>query len=260
MAASKRLFVPIPDIQRSVDSFLRRYSATISGHSRNMSAYAEIAAYNAIIDHYVSVLRYKGAPSHIIAGAFKYKLQPTGDPRNFSHFRLTKRRRSFDVFNNISIESAHVARHYYNADVAVVAARSLRIESKESGSAAGHARTTYSIANRDVQTFFEVKNLPAFPELLFSFSGILYEIMPAIFRGQRSKRKFHISPGLICSFVGSGHSMYIRKALLARWHINIFVDVLFTRKLSARHEEDLRYIGNRAPLSRKAPTTEARRR
>jgi hypothetical protein len=78
----------------------------------------------------------------------------------------------------------------------------------------------------------EVKNLPAFPELLFSFSGLLFEITPDIFFGRLSKaERVHLAPSLVCSFAGSGHANFIRRTLIKRWHINIFVDFLRIRNL-----------------------------
>jgi hypothetical protein len=242
MRARRRLFVPLADIQGSVDRFLARYGARISQHTAKISQYAEIAAYNAIISFYES-MHYAAKPEQTDGAKFKYKLQPTGDPRKYSYFSLSKGSDKYSVLNNISIESAHVERHYFTGDIVITDDESFAVRTKEDNSAIGIRRSTFSIPNGAVRTFIEVKNMAAFPELLFQFSGLLFEIMPDIFFGKVAKRKqTHLAPSLVCSFAGSGHAMYIRRTLLKRWHINIFVDFLTHRSLDA---DDVRLISSR---------------
>jgi hypothetical protein len=107
----------------------------------------------------------------------------------------------------------------------------------------GIRRSVFFVPNESLRTFLEIKNMSPFPELLFSFSGLLFEMMPDIFfKKVASRKRIHIAPSLVCSFAGSGHANYIRRTLLQRWHINIFTDFLSKRALEG---EDLRKIADR---------------
>lgn len=234
--AKQGQFVPLETIKRSVDRFLAKHRTQIYAHTDKISYYAEISAYNAIIDLYKQ-LGHKVKPANFVKDKFRYKLQPTGDARKYSHFTLSRSGQQTVVLNNVRVESAHGERLYFTADIVVANANAVQMMTQAEVAELGMRRTAFAIRNVDVKTFIEVKNLPAFPELLFNFSGLLYEIMPDIFFGKVSKRvRTHLAPSLVCSFAGSGHANYIRQSLLGRWHINIFSDFLKVRKLHSGGE------------------------
>jgi len=211
--------------------FLNKHSASLGKHLSKISQYAEVASYNATIDYYSS-MKYKCTAVNLFSNGFHYKLMPTGDPDKFSYFVIEKGKERFFVFSNTSIESAHVSGLYFTADIVVAKDKAGRTL-PESIAETGKKRTVYVVPNDKLCTFLEVKNLQAFPELLYNFSGLLYEMMPDIFMSKVSRlKRTHLAPSLICSFAGSSYASFVRGKLMSRWHINIFLDFLKGGKLS----------------------------
>lgn len=240
--SAKHAFVPIEQIQLAVDSFLLRYGTRISQHTDKISSYAEIAAYHGVVEFYRSA-HFRCSVENLKDGLFRYKLMPAGNPRNFSYFSARKAGRIYSILTNVSVESAHAERHYFSADIVVANDQSVQIRGKTDSAEIGIRKSVFFVPNAALRTFLEIKNMPPFPELLFSFSGLLFEMMPDVFFKKIAQlKRIHIAPSLVCSFAGSGHANYIRRTLLQRWHINIFTDFLSKRVLEG---EDVRKLADR---------------
>lgn len=235
-------FVPLDEIKSAVNAFLSEYGTRIAQHTDKIGTYAEIAAYHSVIEFYRKS-HFRCGVENVKQGLFRYKLTPTGNPSNFSYFSVRKSGRVYSVLTNVSVESAHAARHYFSADIVVADDQSVQMQRGPDNLEVGIRRSVFFVPNESLRTFLEIKNMSPFPELLFSFSGLLFEMMPDIFfKKVASRKRIHIAPSLVCSFAGSGHANYIRRTLLQRWHINIFTDFLSKRALEG---EDLRKIADR---------------
>ena len=101
-------------------------------------------------------------------GTFKYKLSTAGLSGNFSYFKAEKTLRgeitdSIELHHNIKLQSYYNAHMYYTADVSVCSEGGVTTKKQQNGK-----RHSY-IEKENLITFFEVKNMNPFPEILFSF-------------------------------------------------------------------------------------------
>lgn len=83
---------------------------------------------------------------------------------------------------------------------------------------------SYCPAN-SVQTFFEVKHMGPFPELLFSFTGLVVNFFVAAGRVKGVK---HIAPSLLISGNPNLHTKTISAFVAAQYHANVLAH-LFVR-------------------------------
>lgn len=78
-------------------------------------------------------------------------------------------------------------------------------------------------------TFCEVKNMLPFPELLFSFMGIVNELKVAVMgNSQQRVHPLHIAPSLMISGKPSSPVSRIQGSLEGRYAINIFFDLFYS--------------------------------
>lgn len=78
------------------------------------------------------------------------------------------------------------------------------------------------VANNNLVTFCEAKQYTPFPELIFSFIGVLNELMPAIMnRAQQNTPVRHLAPSLMISGKSNDHVEKIKRSLEDRHCINV---------------------------------------
>lgn len=215
-------YVSRDELDKRIGYFLRGYGKRLKNQTDKIAYYCQMTAYNAYIEYYSDQHGWTTAVQQTRDDRFNYKLQPFGDPENFSYFELSHGTDVLWVLNNMQIESAHDGDLFFAPDVVVVRANAIKSHKSEVARAAGYERTVYFLRNRDLITFGEVKNVSPFPELLFSFQGLIFELMPEIFFGKLSAEdNVHPAPALLCSFTGSRHAMKIARTLESRFRVNI---------------------------------------
>ena len=175
---------------------------------------------------------------------FLYKLNPTGIPSNFSFFKVekqfSKRMVSFEIHHNLSIESCWVKGTFFTPDVSVVDSESMQYKK---GFYKNRNRLSYC-KNKNLQTFIEAKHMYPFPGLLFSFNGLVLEMMGEIIQNECSTRNpKHISPALVLSGNGNPHTKKIQRALMERYNLNIIFGLFF--KSTQMHSKEVNKIGTR---------------
>lgn len=224
-------YVPIDELEKRINRFLRSYGQRLHNQTDKIAYYCQMTAYNAYIEYYLEQ-GWSATVKHPDGTAFNYKLQPFGDPANFSFFELELAGETLWILNNMQVESAHDENLFVAPDVVVVRPDKIKSHRSDKAEAAGYERTVYFLKNRDLITFGEVKNVCPFPELLFSFQGLVFELMPEVFFDRHfEERGPHPAPALLCSFYGSRHAMQIIKTLQVRFRLNVLSRFLEFSKL-----------------------------
>jgi len=238
---------PYKDKELLIDEiklFVNSHNAYLANHSKRISDYFEMICYNNTVKFYKKN-RYKVAIKNLDSeNNFVYKLQPTGIPSNFSYFQVIKRYYSrvfsFEIHHNLAIESAWQENIYFTPDVAVIQSNTIK---SKTGFYKNSNRFSYC-ENKSLQTFIEAKHLNPFPELLFSFCGLVLEMMnEAIQGGDFEKMPIHISPSLVLSGNGNRHTKRIRDSLMKRYNVNIIFGLFFNP--TQMHSSDVCKIGTR---------------
>lgn len=180
----------------AIKGFLTRNSAVFSGQGAKISEFFEMCCYNDVVEFYQKG-SFSVSPRQLgKAGEFVYKLKANGSHEKFSFFEVEKTDKSgatwkFHIHHNLQLECALQSGIFYTADIAVVTAGSVKREKV----AVYNQQRSYCPAN-SVQTFFEVKHMGPFPELLFSFTGLVVNFFVA---AGRLKGVKHIAPSLLIS-------------------------------------------------------------
>lgn len=205
---------------KDVESFLIKHGTLFSQQGSRISHYFEMNCYNYVVKYYEKN-GFNVIPQNTIGGTFRYKISAHGNPENFSYFLVSKVVRNkiyeFEVHHNLSLECAHESDIFYTADVSVI----------NKGAVKRSTPSTYQMgrshcSSGELQTFFEVKHLSPFPELLFSFTGIPENFLK---REDRINLPRHLAPSLLISGRPNFHSEQIKKYLEQRYSINILLNL-----------------------------------
>lgn len=208
----------------SIKSYLTRNRAVFVEQGSRISEFFEMCCFNDVVEFY----RQQGfsvVPMQLgKCGEFIYKLKANGSHENFSFFEVVKTLKGvqwrFHVHHNLPLECAHEPGIFYVTDIAVVSADSVKRETV----AVYNQKRSYCPAAA-VQTFFEVKHMSPFPELLFSFTGI---IMNFVVHDGRNRSPKHIAPGLLISGNLNTHTEKISEYLAGSYQVNV-IGGLFVR-------------------------------
>lgn len=227
-----------------INKFVNSHNAYLGNHSKRISDYFEMICYNNTVKFYKKnsyVVKIENLDSD---NNFVYKLNPTGIPFNFSFFKVekqySKKLVSFEIHHNLSIESCWQKGTFFTPDVSVIDSESIKYNK---GFYRNRNRFSYS-KNKNLQTFIEAKHMNPFPSLLFSFSGLVLEMMGEIIQNECStKNPKHISPSLVLSGNGNSHSKKIQEALMKRYNLNIIFGLFF--QSTKMHSQEVKKIGTR---------------
>ena len=207
------------DFAQSNGYFLRSYANRISG-------LVEIAVYNSVLEYYKNSNYTLQLQNLGPKQSFRYKSSPAGLIENFSFFIATHSETGdvVSIVPNTKIQSAHHEHLYYSPDVVICSVVSAITVPLQNGK-----RHSY-IENTGLITFIEVKHLTPFPEILFSFTGLLLEFSPAfVFRRiTTSKDLVHLTPSIVFTGVASSHVRTIQTELTQRYKINIIYNTQAT--------------------------------
>ncbi|MBY0145100.1 hypothetical protein [Neobacillus niacini] len=222
---------PFKDIRlfvNEIDNFLNNYSTKINKYASKVSDFFEIACYNYVVKFYEKdgfEVKVKGLQK----GKFRYKISPIGYPENFSYVEIKKSTKStptiFEVRHNIPIASYENSSDIYiAADIAVIKPGGILWDSTHKYK--GKGKYYCYITNKDLLTFFEVKNYKPSPELLVNFTGMANEIMPQSIKGENPyKNPKHLAPSLLVSGSHTIHTESIADIYSKRYNLNIVVDL-----------------------------------
>ncbi|HLP57227.1 MAG TPA: hypothetical protein VK186_00285 [Candidatus Deferrimicrobium sp.] len=180
----------------------------------------EITVYNSIVSLYEKLGFKLEAKNLGPKKSFRYKLSSTGLMNNFSYFEATSQERKeiIWILHNTKIQSAHNDHLYYAPDIVVClkeGAITRKLKSKREHS---------FVENEYLLTFVEVKHLVPFPEILFSFTGLVLEFQPTFITKPSELKKaggLHLAPMIVFTGNSSEFADKIKEDLIARYGINI---------------------------------------
>lgn len=220
------------ELLKDLSSFIRRNGAFFNQNSKRMSDLFEMSVYNDIIRYYKRK-KYRLNIKHKKKGVFRYKLSTAGLYENFSFFEAkrnygrgkNKEVIEIEIHHNLKVQSAHNDHIYYTADISVCTKGGVTTIKQRSG-----YRHSF-VENDKLVTFFEVKNLNPFPEILFGFSGLVLEVMPGLILKDEEvdDKKRHLSPAIIFSGSGSEHAEMVSSDLRDRYGYNIICGLYWNK-------------------------------
>ncbi|HEY5589728.1 MAG TPA: hypothetical protein VIK55_01800 [Paludibacter sp.] len=239
---------PFKDIKlfkKEITDFLNKYKSTVGKHANRISDYFEMSCYNFIVKFYENN-DYDISVQNLKSKKYYYKCSPAGLQSNYSFFKVSKKTGiktyEFEIQHNLAAQSSFNKDIFTNPDITVI----------KTGSA--KTSTTYYeinrrfsyVENKDVITFFEVKNFNPYPELVFNFIGIVNELKKEILANKSpSKKPLHLAPCLMVSGKPNRQTQRIKDSLEERYCINIIYDLFDSGVsiFSKRRQSELKTTG-----------------
>lgn len=232
-------------LEKEITEFINKYKSTVVLHSKRISDYFEMCCFNYIVRYYERK-KYTVHISNTFSTVYKYKCSPAGLHSNFSHFEVSKiyngELHEFEIHHNLALQSGHSPELFTVSDISVVKKASIEIKV---GYYENKKRLSYSL-NENLITFFEVKQMHPFPELVFNFIGIVNELRPSILANTAiSHEPQHLAPSLMISGKPTKPVKNIKLELEKRYCINIIFDLFYsgTKTFSGTSIHDLKSTG-----------------
>ena len=259
-------FKKVEDFENEINDFLRRNKTFISNQGSRISDYFEMSCYNYIVRYYQNH-GFELKVKNLIARKFKYKLSPNGYPENFSFFEIScpvdnenfQMKICFEIHHNLTVQSGFQDDIYLTPDISVINKDSI-ISENDHYLVKNSTKKFCYVANKDLQTFCEVKNFTPFPELLFNFIGLFNELKShSLSKEWHIEAPKHLSPSLMISGKGNIHTDKIKHSLEKRYGVNLFFD-LFENGLinfTAYNSVNINKIGSLNPKIFSSLTTDA---
>ena len=223
MPRQNRPFKEASAMIRDINRFLDKHSATFRAQGSRISHYFEMSCYNDVVLYYIKN-GFTVVPQNLKDTQFRYKIGANGNPSNFSYFVVSKSVRGklyeFEIHHNLSIECPYEEEIFYTADVSVITKDSIVRISPET-----YTQHRSCCRGANVQTFFEVKHMSPFPELLFSFVGIPENLIQKEGRTNTIK---HLAPSLLMSGKANSHGHKIKDYLQTKYEVNIVFNIFGT--------------------------------
>lgn len=236
---TKSPFVDQKLLISQLNKFLKKFNTTYSNKADKINQLFEIKVYNDIVSFYKQE-NYTINVSNLFDNKFKYHLSPTGNPKNFSYFIVTKTmkktKHSFEIHHNIPIQTSFGKELFLTPDIAVIKSESIK-DQTDNRYYKG-TRLFHYVPNNDLITFVEVKNYNPFPELLFSFIGLVYALQRnSITSNNSSQSPKHFSPMMVISGIGNYHTNKIKEKLMSEFEINIIFGLFYNTNQIKRKKE-----------------------
>ena len=227
---SKVPFLDREVLIKEIKNFACQYNAYFKSQTKRMSDFYEMSAYNEIVRYYKKK-KYDIRPFILKKGKFKYRLSTSGLKENFSYFHCSKiwgrgankPSIAIEIHHNLRIQSNHDDKMFYNADISVCFVDGVDTDRFN------QRRRDY-ICKDALITFFEVKNLTPFPEILYNFNGLLLEFMSEFiyqnvitseFNPNSPVNQNHLCPGIFFSGNLNDNTRKIVRNLQGRYKHNI---------------------------------------
>jgi hypothetical protein len=220
------------ELLKDISSFTMRNGAFFRQNAKRMSDLFELSVYNDTVKFYRRKRYDVSAENLMKDGTFKYKLSTSGLKENFSFFRAKKVTpgkvvEEIEIHHNIRLQSAHDDHIYFTSDVSVTRRDGVTTKVQKNG------RKHSFVQPKNLITFLEVKHMNPFPEVLFSFSGIVLEVKPDFIldRGgvDIGTGHSHLTPSLVFSGIGGAHVESVAEKLMQRYGYNV-IRGLFANK------------------------------
>lgn len=244
----KKTSSPFKDVsllEKEITDFINKFKSTVANHSNRISDYFEMSCYNLIVRFYENN-GYVVTVQNLREGKYYYKCSPAGVQSNYSFFLVSKKiggkSYEFEVQHNLAAQSSYNNEIFTNPDITVIKSGS----SKTTTNYYEINRRFSYVENKDVITFFEVKNFNPFPELIFNFIGIVNELRKEIMINKaKSKKPKHLAPCLMISGKPNRQTQRIKESLEERYCINILYDLFDSGTLtfSKSMQSQLRITG-----------------
>ncbi len=231
-------------VKAKIRDFANEYKAVYSRDDRALAAYFEIGCFLSLIQFYKN-LGFKGQIQNPAKdGSFKYLTTPNGNPNNFSFMLMTSEQESFEIRQQVRIES-HIGEFVaFTPDLIVIPKDQKILDKKDIDYASGKRRFFY-ITSDKVIAAHECKSLIPFPELLISFLGTL---LAGHFWYENSKIEEivdptgnHLAPALFVG--GSARALHLKmvRGLKKAYPINIILGL---------HAGNFDLLGDHAEIKR----------
>jgi hypothetical protein len=218
-------FRNVDELEKEIVRFMNLNKASFSNHAKRLSDYFEMCCFNYVVKFY-KAKGYGIEIENLQDGKYRYKCSTQGNQENFSNFKVSKKvgEQLFEyaIYHNIAIQSFHGQDIYTTSDISIVRYGKINTDPDHYG---GKKKLSF-IANGDLISFCEVKQFPPFPELMFSFIGIVNELIHGIMvQQQATYRPVHLAPSLMISGKPNAHALRIKTSLEKRYCVNIIYDL-----------------------------------
>ncbi|MDI9256872.1 hypothetical protein [Flavobacterium sedimenticola] len=217
-------FKDLGELQRDIESYLRTNRTAMYNNSKRISDFFEMACYNNIVRFYENN-GYEISLRNLKSNKFVYKTTTAGNPANYSYFEVKRKIGNidliFEIRHNINVQSYHANDTFTTPDISIIKPNSILIDT----TFYTNARRYFYIKNRSLISFCEVKNFNPYPELLFSYIGVVNELRPYLLTQRRFVNNKHIASSLMISGKSNSHTDRIIANLQSRYHINILCDL-----------------------------------
>jgi hypothetical protein len=223
MSSRSRPYKKASLLVKDIEKFLIKHATTFGLQGSRISHYFEMGCYNDVVKFYEKN-GFTVSPQNLKGTQFHYKISAHGDPDNFSHFAVSKalgdKVYEFEIHHNLSLECPYESEIFYTADISVINKGSIVRTRPET-----YAKKRSFCRGFNLQTFFEVKHISPFPELLFSFVGLPENIL---MNENRNPEVRHLAPSLLMSGRANFHGEKIRKYLEGKYNVNIIFNIFGT--------------------------------
>lgn len=208
--------VKLEILRGRVQDYFTRNGKKIGKVSQNISHVFEASCYVLVARYYESK-GYRLTPDNLQEGMFRFRFSTQGYPWNYSYFKVSKldlatksQEPLFEIWHNQLVGGAwsdeivtNSSVPLFAADVAIIKAGSLPTKRPQRPPRkVSQPKQTVWVANKDLLTFAEAKNLVAYPMLLAQFYGTVHEILPAFLNDNTIHQ---ISVGLSPVLFTDGH-------------------------------------------------------
>jgi hypothetical protein len=227
-ANQKRMTSPFKDVklfEEEISDFANRFRTTVKAHSGRISDYFEMSCFNLIVKFY-ELKGYSIKIKNLQNKQYRYKCSPAGLQENFSYFEVSNsihgKLTKFEIQHNLAVQSSHDKDIFTTPDIVVIKSRKIKTVSTYYST----KRRFCFIENKNLISFFEVKQFNPFPELLFNFIGVLNELKKEYISDEGiSESSEHLAPSLMISGKSNKQTDNIKNSLEKRYCINIIFDL-----------------------------------
>lgn len=222
-------FKDVREFEKELTDFANKFKTTVMNQAKRISDFFEMSCYNMIVRYYERA-GYTVTVQNLQGKKYRYKCTTSGMQSNFSHFKATVvkegKEYSFEIHHNLGCQSCHEDGVFTTPDISVIASGSVQ-----------YSEDYYEIKRKfsyvctdDLYTFCEVKQFAPFPELMFSFIGVVHELMHPVL--EHADVIFfetpHPAPSLMMSGKASKQCVAIKQSLEKRYTVNILYDLFYS--------------------------------
>ncbi len=158
-------------VENSMRKFSEKYKFKYALRKNVSYALFEIGCYLLIVGYYSKNCA-NLYPVGLVDGVFRYKTSPQGNPANFSFYQGVIDGKSFDIRQQVRVESKISEGVYFTPDIAIILSGDV-IGSKRDPLYSKGKKEYFFIKSENVISIHECKSMNPFPELIASFYGFL---------------------------------------------------------------------------------------